>query len=562
MWDASPNGSLVQQPLAQVSSEARIPNNTIQYLSSTSSRDSWVFLDSIDPQSLRFSIKSKTSKNSSDSKSLKKMAHQILKINDIPIENPQRIEKLFSVSQLIIESASKNHEKTISWIHDQKREIRKLQKEILQFKNNIPEVIGVKCPICLKSFESMEYLDLHIYSRHQNYVDMWNSLRVPQNIQYSPDQNSISSIEGQNKKHGKKKRHLENMSVSENYSNISNYSSSNYVNRNNESKNYVNEYDPQAVPLILNEFKAEIEKTQKQTEQKMMNLLSQQISNFEMKIDEKMSTLRGDSLVDTIPSISTITTSKMINSDVTPTSSVIPNSKLIYNSSTQNSSINHNSNDVPSSSIFQKSNIVNSDILQNSDIPKNSRNNESSIFDLPTFSEDESSQLIEDSFEINKRRNNKGKDLSHLKIFFSVDSLNSIESINSINFFFSFNNNYSSNMSNSLSIFFYSLSNYGKNKKGRKQLKKSDNSFFEFSPNPSSLEETSNSYKSYSNDDTPVLAWQKKDFGDQLDLIPYVTNTTNTASNLEINSIPEKSDKTIENQNINQQKPKLEMIFF
>ncbi|OHS96551.1 hypothetical protein TRFO_37293 [Tritrichomonas foetus] len=51
----------------------------------------------------------------------------------------------------------------------------------------------------------------------------------------------------------------------------------------------------------MNQFKTELQKAQQKNEEKILHILSEKISSFESKIDEKMSTLRTDSLAQTLP---------------------------------------------------------------------------------------------------------------------------------------------------------------------------------------------------------------------------------------------------------------------
>lgn len=242
MWTGTLNPSVLQTP------QIRIPNNTpTRELPVHSYHFDWGFIDSVDP----FLLKSEQ-----DTRTMKSLALDLSQAPNLPLENPQRAQRVFQVAQVLIESFYRSNEKSVTTIREQRKEIQGLKKLLSQFEAQPKEIIGVKCPCCLKAFQSMDYLDVHISSKHGQLGGLWRVLRQPQSMLVT------SNIEAPQAKPQA-------------------------------------EYD---VPSILRQFRSEMQIEQQLTEQKMLNLISQKMTNFETKFDELQTTLRREeTLAQTVP---------------------------------------------------------------------------------------------------------------------------------------------------------------------------------------------------------------------------------------------------------------------
>lgn len=242
MWTGTLNPSVLQTP------QIRIPNNTpTRELPVHSYHFDWGFIDSVDP----FLLKSEQ-----DTRTMKSLALDLSQAPNLPLENPQRAQRVFQVAQVLIESFYRSSEKSVTTIREQRKEIQGLKKLLSQFEAQPKEIIGVKCPCCLKAFQSMDYLDVHISSKHGQLGGLWRVLRQPQSMLVT------SNIEAPQTKPQA-------------------------------------EYD---VPSILRQFRSEMQMEQQLTEQKMLNLISQKMTNFETKFDELQTTLRREeTLAQTVP---------------------------------------------------------------------------------------------------------------------------------------------------------------------------------------------------------------------------------------------------------------------
>ena len=246
MWTESLDPNVLQHPQLQIPAQISTSVRSSQSLSSD-----WGFLDSVEVT---------TNNWRHDSHSLKKVSNSIVQAKTLPYDNSEEIMRIFSFTKGVIEHFYKQQEREMMIMKEQKRKINKLKsqlEEIKQKEQNRNKVIGLKCPVCLVFFKSMESLDYHIATHHQNYMNAWRALRQPQNLPIEPL-----------------------IATQPNPLQMQNNASPNVSIQNNKD-----------MPTILLEFKEEMKREHKVNEEKMMNLFSERMSMLENKFDEKMSTL-------------------------------------------------------------------------------------------------------------------------------------------------------------------------------------------------------------------------------------------------------------------------------
>ena len=203
----------------------------------------WSFVDAIDPYLLKFKR---------DTKLMKALASQISKAPFAPIESPQRAQRVFQISQVLIESSLEMNEKCVSTIRELKAEISKLKNEISDLQAEPKGVIGNRCPCCLKAFETLEYLDVHFFSKHSQLAVLWNIIRQPQSIAMNTTQ-LAATLEP-----------------------------------------FVQHEADSDLPSLLRQWRSQLQAEQQMSEQKMLGLISEKMSTFENKVDELHSTLKRD----------------------------------------------------------------------------------------------------------------------------------------------------------------------------------------------------------------------------------------------------------------------------
>ena len=203
----------------------------------------WSFVDAIDPYLLKFKR---------DTKLMKALASQIAKAPFAPIESPQRAQRVFQISQVLIESSLELNEKCLSTIRELKAEVAKLKNEISDLQAEPKGVIGNRCPCCLKAFETLEYLDVHFFSKHSQLAVLWNIIRQPQSIAMNSTQ-LAATLEP-----------------------------------------FVQHEADSDLPSLLRQWRSQLQAEQQLSEQKMLGLISEKMSTFENKVDELQSTLKRD----------------------------------------------------------------------------------------------------------------------------------------------------------------------------------------------------------------------------------------------------------------------------
>ncbi|KAK8835240.1 hypothetical protein M9Y10_039658 [Tritrichomonas musculus] len=169
MWNY---GNATQQPYYS-------PNryqSPVNYSSTAIPIDSldWPFLDNIDPGLL-------TTKKYRHI--LKEVSQKFSRTTISKLGPPHRTIKLFQILQAVISTLSHKYEKSKDLIDELQQKNRILQHNLTSANKNpriIKKVVGNKCPVCQKDFDTLTTLDLHIFTKHQEVSTLWQAIRTPQ----------------------------------------------------------------------------------------------------------------------------------------------------------------------------------------------------------------------------------------------------------------------------------------------------------------------------------------------------------------------------------------------
>ena len=238
MWTSSLDSMVLEVPQIKLQNQQPVQQTVISPYSFD-----WSFVDSIDPHILKFKP---------DAKLMKALSSQISKAPFAPLDNPQRAQKVFQITQVLLDSSSESNEKCAATVKDLKSEIQRLKSEIDELKREPKGVIGNRCPCCLKVFESLAYLDVHFFSKHPQLAIVWNIVRQPKSIAMNSTQLAAA---------------LEPFVQHESESNI---------------------------PSVLKQIHSQLQVGQQLSEQKVLDLISEKMSTFENRFEELQSTLRRD----------------------------------------------------------------------------------------------------------------------------------------------------------------------------------------------------------------------------------------------------------------------------
>ena len=148
----------------------------LSLLSSSIATDSldWPFLDSIDPILLQ---------SKENIHILKQISRLFVRTTISSLGSAPRMLKLFQILQIIISRISKDYEKNkekIEDLHSKINSLKRSNQKLLKKPKTINQVAADKCPICFKPFKLLPYLDLHIFTKHQEVATLWQAIRTPQ----------------------------------------------------------------------------------------------------------------------------------------------------------------------------------------------------------------------------------------------------------------------------------------------------------------------------------------------------------------------------------------------
>lgn len=128
----------------------------------------WSIIRDVDPLNL---------KDSQDIHTMKTISRHFVRSASFQTDFPPNYIKLFHILQIIIEYLSKT-------VKTLKKENDDLSFELLKHKNHHKQetnlIVASKCPICLKPFKSLPYLDIHVFNKHPNVATLWQAIRTPQ----------------------------------------------------------------------------------------------------------------------------------------------------------------------------------------------------------------------------------------------------------------------------------------------------------------------------------------------------------------------------------------------
>ena len=123
----------------------------------------WNLIDTIDPMFL---------KKPQGLATMRVLCQQFLRAQSVPLDQPTRVLKLFQVLQVIIGYLCAAQDKLNEQI-----------QQLTMDHQDIVGVIGLQCPICMKVFEALPYLDKHIFKRHGEVAEHWRNFRSPMAVQ-------------------------------------------------------------------------------------------------------------------------------------------------------------------------------------------------------------------------------------------------------------------------------------------------------------------------------------------------------------------------------------------
>jgi hypothetical protein len=127
----------------------------------------WAYLDRVDPFS---------SNLRSNMAFLKRVSTQFVRSYQFDFKSDSQRDTLLHILQMIIRSlAADNSERGHT--------IRALHKKLAATADEQTKVRAVavdRCPVCGQGFRTIQYLDQHVFRRHQEAAELWQLLRTPQ----------------------------------------------------------------------------------------------------------------------------------------------------------------------------------------------------------------------------------------------------------------------------------------------------------------------------------------------------------------------------------------------
>lgn len=137
----------------------------------------WALIDRVDPVSL---------KTDQGLGTMRLICQQFLETTTVPLDQPTRVLKLFQILQVIV-----GYFCTCQDMLNQKVE------ELSSGKREVVGIVGVQCPICMKVFESLTFLDKHIFNRHGEVAHFWQNFRTPP-LPVVPMSDNLAQYRGRN----------------------------------------------------------------------------------------------------------------------------------------------------------------------------------------------------------------------------------------------------------------------------------------------------------------------------------------------------------------------------
>ena len=119
----------------------------------------WNLIDQVDPLFL---------KTAQGIATMRILCQQFLRATSVPLNQPERILKLFQILQV-----------TIGYLCSTQDRLNAKVQELTMDHQDIVGVIGLQCPICMKVFEALPFLDKHIFKRHGEVAQHWRNFRAP-----------------------------------------------------------------------------------------------------------------------------------------------------------------------------------------------------------------------------------------------------------------------------------------------------------------------------------------------------------------------------------------------
>ncbi|OHT08266.1 hypothetical protein TRFO_23280 [Tritrichomonas foetus] len=250
MWNNS------RTPLSPISSPVnqQVPAN-LSLLNSAIAIDTldWPFLDTMDPVFFQ-------SKESSHI--LKQISRLFVRTSIVSLGQPQRTLRLLQILQVIITRLSnkcEKHKEKVEDYHAKNKILKSKLEKALQKPKTVTQIVADKCPICLKPFKSLPYLDIHVFSKHQEVATLWQAIRTPQ------PQGAFAFP-------WMKSHTMTSTMYPQSTSNVSDM----------------------AIQQILNEFKQKFTVEQKASEREMQEWISKKMCKVESKIDNLQQTAKQE----------------------------------------------------------------------------------------------------------------------------------------------------------------------------------------------------------------------------------------------------------------------------
>lgn len=131
--------------------------------------------------------------------------------------------------------------------------VQSVELENLRKNTSTEPVIGMQCPLCMKLFRSIDFLDKHIFNRHGEIARHWQALRSP-----------FTSVH-------------EELTMTQTY-----------------GEDHINK--------LVNTLQKELKRERKQSKKEIQDIIARKVSKVETKLETLQSTLR-DPLAQTVPVI-------------------------------------------------------------------------------------------------------------------------------------------------------------------------------------------------------------------------------------------------------------------